>query len=285
MTSDVAKDLAQVPGNSEADCAAHVSANLRAMIFKHFVNVQVFENGHGHPLTEKMAQTWAHMLAIVLKESGGDSTNVTDMKGREVGTYKAMTNLKRWRAIFAHSLDYNKQTNFGLAQQSVDRLSSTFKVSSAGLDDFISHKGEINSGADTIGFVQFYQQFAQGRTEQSERPIKLKDLQSSDASSELKARSHRGVQYALWHCGTRFLFEEGRAGIEGQKALENAMASIAYCDMSGDDKDATSKCFAKWLTLCPSLNIDIALLSPDSYFQTRRARPVCAVTFKKLLRK
>jgi hypothetical protein len=98
-----------------------------------------------------------------------------------------------------------------------------------------------------------------------------------------------GLRAAVWHCGTRFLFKEGYAGAEGEKALEDAMARIAYCDVGAKNPNPANKaqaeCFARWVTLCPALNVDIAVLSPDSYFQTRNTPPMCLQTFQKLTKK
>ncbi|MBA3536692.1 MAG: hypothetical protein H0T84_08805 [Tatlockia sp.] len=78
------------------------------------------------------------------------------------------------------------------------------------------------------------------------------------------------------------------SGPNHPERLKNALGSIAYCKLgnakSGYGKNEfDEKCFAEWVTLCPGLNIDIALLTPLSYFATRNEKPVCEETFKRLL--
>ncbi len=79
----------------------------------------------------KVAQLAAKALSITLKESAGDPTCVTDMKGRSAGPQWDWTSPRastpRWDAqtvdnhLSRHNgVTYDKQTNFGLLQQSQD---------------------------------------------------------------------------------------------------------------------------------------------------------------------
>lgn len=280
-------EIATAPGKNDASCAK-VPANLRAMAFRHFENFQEMQNVQGTYFSERAAQRASHLLGMIPKESSGESTNVTDMKGREYASYKSVTSLERWNGLFSKNLIYDKQTNYGLAQQSMDRLVSCFKVKSQ-LDDFLGNPDDACSGADVRKALAVYQGFAQGRLKQGDRALSEKELRDPDASEDVKKRRKEGLDAALWHCGTRFMFQEGKQGPEGQKKLEDAMAGLAFCDTGSlapnMASDAQSKCFAKWVTLCPALNVDIAMLSPDSYFQTRNAPPLCEDTFAALTKR
>lgn len=280
----VQTEIAAAPGNDEASCKK-VDANLRAMAFRHFENFQEMQNVQGKYFSERAAQRASHLLGMVPKESAGETTNVTDMSGREFANYKSVSSLDRWNRMFSQRLTYNKQTNYGLAQQSMDRLVACFKVKSP-LDDFLGLPDDACSGADVRKALAVYQGFAQGRLKQGDRAIPSKDRRDPNASEDMKKRREAGLDAALWHCGTRFMFEEGKQGEEGQKKLRQAMDSIADCDTGSLAPNMASeeqaKCFAKWVTLCPALNVDIAMLSPDSYFQTRNAPPLCENTFAKL---
>jgi hypothetical protein len=97
---------------------------------------------------------------------------------------------------------------------------------------------------------------------------------------------------ALLYCGTKFLYRVDDQSIwtNQNSAFETAMASVAYCRLgnskTGYGKDEMDeRCFAEWVTLCPALNVNIALLTRLSYFQTRKIKPVCIDTFNRLLNK
>lgn len=284
-----ADEVRAAPGGDEAGCKA-LNPALRAMVFRHFLNFQEMYNAQGQYLpVDKTAEKASLLLGKVPKESSGDTASVTDMSGREYGTYTASTTLDRWRKMFDQKkIVYNKQTNYGLAQQSMDRLVTSFKISSK-VDDFLRTGDTTNSGQNVRRVLDIYQHFAQGRLIDKDRPITEKQLKDPNASAELKERAKAGIDSALWHCGTRFLFKEGYQGAEGEKALREAMQSIAYCDSGARRPDVKNvnqmRCFAKWVTLCPALNLDIGLMNPDSYFATRHAAPLCKETFKKLIKK
>lgn len=277
-----AQEVKAAGGAKEAACKKKVPAALRAMVFQHYLHAQALENAQGHYFNSAMVLKWSHLLGMILKESGGDPADVTDMNGKEVGSYKAMDSIAHWKSLFSHDLTYDKQTNYGIAQQSLDRL----QVGSPGsneYDRFLGAGANLTDGEYVMRLLGLYQQFAQGRLSNSDTVITKAELRAPNAPPDLVARAHLGVQAALWYCGTRFLYKEGYTGAVGQKTMEDAMASIAYCDVT--NISAGKKCAASWLTLCPALNLDIGLLTPDSYFQTRKTSPVCGKTFVALTTK
>jgi hypothetical protein len=276
---NVAADVRSAAGGDEASCAK-IDPRLRAMVFRHYENLQMVANRRGQYFTSLEATTAAHITNMILHESSGNSCDVTDMKGDEVNTYKPVTNLKCWESLFSSAkVQYNDQTNYGLAQQSPDRAEVSLAVNKI-VASHLPSDVEPTTKAGTFELFHIYQQFAQGREQEGDQPIP----QSAAELPENQARLKRGIQAALWHCGTRYLFEEGYQNAAGQAALEGAMQTIAYCDIGsgGTLNSDQQKCFARWLTLCAALNIDIAALNPLSYFQTRGVQPVCATTFAKL---
>ena len=145
-------------------------------------------------------------------------------------------------------------------------------------------KQKLNTAIAIRRLIWFYQDFAQGRITQSDMRIHERDL----AKPEFYARSQAGLKMALLYCGTHFMFRDGKNSEKLDSDLQDAMASIAYCKFGNatvgyGQSEFDEKCFASWVTLCPALNIDIATLTPLSYFATRNVNPVCEETFKQLL--
>lgn len=280
-------------------CTA-IDYNLRTVVFQNFLIYQGLGNAQGFYFTEKTATRYAHILAMIVKESSGDSTNITDFTGRSVSTSEADTNLQRWDNLLKLSIQrkiqMNTQTNFGLTQLSVDRLFVAFKLAHGkhhGKDFLMGKEGDKSANAVTLNtaiairrLIWFYQDFAQGRLSQNDSRIHVEDIYKP----EYNERYQTGLRRALLYCGTRYLFgAENQADWLNQYTnFEKAMASIAYCTLGNAEAGygktkVDEKCFAEWVTLCPALNVNIALLTPLSYFQTRGEKPVCLDTFKRLI--
>lgn len=279
----------------ESKCTS-IDANLRMAIFQHFAIHQELANAQNIYFDENIAHQWAHVLAMILKESSGDSTNVTDMSGRSISTYQSKTDLEHWKNILNLTLQnrikLNYQTNFGLTQTSTDRLFEAFHLAqNQGYDtEFLEGKEgsatrrkiALNTAIAIRRLIWFYQDFAQGRIVQSDERIHHHDINKPEFSSRYQA----GLKMALLYCGTQFMFHEAHQN--SKESLEHAMASISYCRVGNQSAYGKSTfdetCFAEWVTLCPALNIDIALLTPLSYFETRGQKPVCEATFKRLIK-
>lgn len=298
----LSKYVEQVLAEEDENTCRSIDFNLKMLVFQHFMIHQHMANAQHVYFDDRSATKWAHVLAMVLKESSGDPTNITDMSGHSVSSYKAQTNLRQWKKILDRTiksrikLDY--QTNFGLTQVSADRLFVVFHLAknrSYNIEFLMGKHGILTPrkvALDTAiairRLIWFYQDFAQGRILQSDDRIHQKDIKKPEFSKRYKA----GLEMALLYCGTRHLFHERHhiAGISYASKLQKAIASIAYCRLGtpkvGYGRDEyDEKCFAEWVTICPALNIDIALLTPLSYFQTRGAKPVCEKTFKRLINK
>ncbi len=268
-----------------------INPRLRKMIFLHFLVYQHLVNKRSVYLTEKNTYHWAHVFGMLLKESSGDPTNVTSMKGRAYTTYQAKSDLNRWRKITHSSqngkIPINYQTNFGLTQLSVDRLFVALQLAR----EPAYFKGKKQQGLNTAVAIRrliwFYQDFAQGRLTQEHDRIH----QHERGNPEYSARLAFGTSMALTLCGTNYMFREGYHKKEGGVAdLTKAMTSIAYCKLGSSKagygaNKINEQCFAEWVTLCPTLNFDIAMLTPLKYFATRDEPPVCQDTFNALLTK
>lgn len=286
--------------DSDKSCNA-ISWRLRKMIFLHFVIYQHMANVQSVYFNEQVAKQWSHILAMILKESSGDTTSITAMSGRSISTYQAKTDLSHWRRVLSLSkqsdIALNYQTNFGLSQVSADRLFITFRLAKSKLYDTEYLEGRegaetprkivLNTAIAIRRLIWFYQDFAKGRIEQSQGRIRQEDRYKP----EYYKRYDKGLELALLYCGTNFLFQEGYKNTEaGLHALKKAMDKIAYCKLGNPRSgygvnEMDERCFASWVTLCPSLNVDIAFLTPLSYFETRDAKPLCEASFKRLLNK
>lgn len=268
-------------------CAA-VNPRLRKMIFLHFMVYQHMVNKRSVYLTKKNAHHWAHVFGMLLKESSGDPTNITSMSGRSYTTYDAKSDLDRWRKIAKlsknGSIPLNYQTNFGLTQLSVDRLFVALQLARAPAHLIGEQSQELNTAIAVRRLIWFYQDFAQGRLTQAHDRIHHHET----GNPEYSARFAFGASMALLLCGTNYMFYEGYHGKASDTAeLTQAISSIAYCKIGDDTKgygknESNEKCFAEWVTLCPNLNFDIAMITPLKYFATRHEPPVCEDTFNLL---
>ncbi|RUR16001.1 hypothetical protein ELY21_13605 [Legionella sp. km535] len=296
LTDHVAEVMEE---EQDPNCNA-IDYNLRMILFQNFVIYQHMANAQHHYFQENMALKYAHILAMILRESSGDPTNVTDMSGHTITTSKPDTNLQRWNNLLnissQNGLRFNYQTNFGLTQLSVDRLFIAFKLANgrSHVKDFLEGKyGDASPDQVTLNtaiairrLIWFYQDIAQGRLSQNDEPIDVNDIYKP----EFTERYQNGLKRALLYCGTRFLFNVDNQPVWTNNNLifEKAIASIAYCKLGNEHigygkNEIDELCFVEWVTLCPALNIDIALLTPLSYFQTRKDKPVCIDTFKRLI--
>ncbi len=276
-----------------------INVHLREMIFQHFLIYQHMVNAQDVYFDDRTAHQWAHVLAMILKESSGDSTNVTDMSGDTLATNRSKTNLEQWKQILNLSnqsrIQLNYQTNFGLTQTSADRLIDAFHLAKDQRYDTVFLEGK--DGAATPGkarlntaiairrLIWVYQDFSQGRVMESEGRIPFQYINKPPFHEKYKT----GLKMALLYCGTGFMFRCKGDGCKMSKLLK-AMASIAYCKLGNQQagygvNEVDETCFAEWVTLCPALNIDIATLTPLSYFATRDQLPVCESTFKQLINK
>ena len=283
--------------DEEPQCKA-IDGRLKKMVFQHFLIYQQMANAQHICLDSKTAHQWAHILAMILKESSGDSTNITAMSGLSSSTKEPQTNLQRWNEISdltAHNrIPMNYQTNFGLTQTSADRLTVAFSLAKDQKYDTAFLEGRegaatprkipLNTAIAIRRLIWFYQDVSQGRIAESDGRIHQRDINNPAFS----ARYQAGLNMALTYCGTPYMFQEG-AEKEISK-LQKAISSIAYCKLGNPQtgygaNEMDKECFAKWVTLCPALNIDIATLTPLSYFATRNTSPVCEKTFNRLINK
>lgn len=292
MLDDV---VAALHEDKDPKCRA-IHPKLRMLFFEHFMVYQKMANAQDIYLSKDTAKHWAHLMAMTLKESDGDPTNITDFEGDSFSpSSNIISNLQRWRRILSLSaetrINLNFQTNFGLTQLSADRVFVAFKLASDERHDTeylegrygadTPYKVPLNSAIAARRLIWLYQDFAQGRIHQKDDRIHLRDSQKPENSERLDD----GVEAAIRYCGTKYMFAEGEGDIE---KLKEAMASIAYCKLGNAKNayhDVDEKCFAQIVTLCPALNIDIAFITPLAYFATRDESPVCESTFMRLLNK
>jgi len=277
-----------------------VDPRLRKLVFQHFLIYQHIANAQGVYFDSQRAHHWAHVLAMTLKESSGDPSNISDMQSHSITTNKPISDLDHWREILGlvheKRVKLNTQTNFGLTQTSADRLFVAFKLAKNQLYDTEFLEGRegaetpkkisLNTAIAIRRLIWFFQDFAQGRIINSDMRIHQADINKP----EYVSRYQEGLDMALLYCGTPLLYKEGVIDNDslGNMALRDAMASIAYCKLGNAQSGYGNNlidaiCFAEWVTLCPALNISIATLTPLEYFATRDVSPVCEDTFNSLI--
>ncbi|CZP66739.1 Uncharacterised protein [Legionella pneumophila] len=186
LTRHVAEVMAE---EEDKNCTA-IDYNLRMLVFQNFVIYQHMANAQHHYFKEKMVLKYAHVLAMILKESSGDPTNVTDMNGRSISTSKPGTNLQRWsnllKLTMQNGIKFNYQTNFGLTQLSADRLFVAFKLANGASHskDFLEGKNgyetpnrvDMDSAIAIRRLIWFYQDIAQGRLKQKKMNVLMRRI-------------------------------------------------------------------------------------------------------------
>ena len=288
-----------VDEETNKQCKA-IDPSLRKLVFQHFLVYQHIANAQGIYFDKQITHHWSHILGMTIKESGGDPTNITDFQSHSITTNKPMSDLEHWKEILGlvhqKRVNFNTQTNFGLTQMSADRLFVAFKLANDELYDteFLEgregaetpRKISLNTAIAIRRLIWFFQDFAQGRLNDSDMRIHQSDINKPEYAS----RYQEGLDMALMYCGTPLLYKEGVIDNDslGNMALRDAMASIAYCKLGNAQSGYGSNlidaiCFAEWVTLCPALNISIATLTPLEYFATRDVSPVCEDTLNSLI--
>jgi hypothetical protein len=191
---------------------------------------------------ELFAKSLAKLMGMVVKESSGNPSAVSDMNGKGSATsYKSFFKLNNSSGVMSRphysstelleklinqsGVTFNKQTNFGLAQLSSDRL-------------IIPKWG----GNYLI---------------EKQKMIKLMD----------------GKTFVEW-CMTKSIYKDSDAVL--QKYFND---NIKNCEM-GTSSSAKVKCFGRTINFCPRMSLELALEQPSSYFETRHASPICAELFK-----
>lgn len=181
-------------------------------------------------------------LGIMIKESSGNPTAVSDMKGR--GSRKSYIsffevnnsfgiqsrphygNIELLEKLLNQKLvTIDKKTNFGLAQLSADRL----HMSKWG-GDYLKSQAELISNISAKEFLNW--------------------------------------------CMTKVMFSDD------EKSLHTFFDDkIKNCKMSSKNLVGI-KCFARTINICPRMAIELSLKQPMSYFETKEAKPICEELFK-----
>lgn len=218
------------------DCESQTTPELRKLM-RDFYLIKRSQFKDSTEITKKLSK----LMAMMVKESSGNTCSVSDMKGR--GSYQSYSrffkkNNSKGVLSRSHKVDLNlcrelmnlseikidKQTNFGLAQISADR----YVMDSRG-------------GDELRGFFSFV---------------------AKRTSDEI-----------LMYCQSKQLFSDSSDDLKKHfETKKNCTPGIRNSD--------EIKCIGNWLTHCPTLNLEIALAQPMSYFETKSARPICHDLFK-----
>ncbi len=94
---------------------------------------------------------------------------------------------------------------------------------------------------------------------------------------ELKQLAASNPSELYDRCGASWGYHDDRSEVE-REYFELTKCDPSYRSAAG------VKCFGRWMMLCPTMNVSLALATTDRYFQTRNVKPVCAASFKVLAR-
>lgn len=185
---------------------------------------------------------FSKILAMGMKESSGVSAMATDMK------------LRGSRL----SLDSLTKDNRGREWGEVNR--STLATYHKLIDSkAITYNFQTNFGLLQMSADRMYPNF-------------LGDIIGRMAP-ELKSLAARDPEQLYRQCGAAYMYHDEPEAVIAEYA-ELASCEIDYRTVSG------VKCFGRWMMLCPGMNVSLALATTNRYFQTRKAVPKCADSFR-----
>jgi hypothetical protein len=245
----------------DASCVKRVPLNLRALFFEHFRYYVDHSKSH---LGEVEIARFAKVLGMSLNESGGASAAVTDMSGTGGVTslhhfYNTDNPGVSGSAAHTSSLDS--------LDQLLEITTETRKTKRKGKRTFtMKWNGETNFGLLQMSANRLDLNFGNHEDEIARNTlVAMRTLYASHPEEVID------------RCGTARMFKEPATRIR------EAFDAIQTCDASSKNKEEV-QCFGRWATLCPNYNLTLALIAPPAYFATRRSAPLCAKTFRKILK-
>ncbi len=187
---------------------------------------------------------FSKILAMSMKESSGVSAMATDMK------------LRGSRLSLQSFVQDNRGREWG------EKYRSTLDTYHKLIDSkSITFNHQTNFGLLQMSADRMYPNF-------------LGDIIQRMAP-ELKALAARDPQQLYQQCGAVYMYHDEPDAVIAE------YATLASCDVDYRTTDGV-KCFGRWMMLCPNMNISLALATTNRYFQTRKAVPKCADSFRVL---
>ena len=229
----------------DTSCSRRLPENLRQLFFEHF---RYYADHTKEKIGEDQIARFAKVLGMAPHESGGASAAVTDMKLN--GSRASLKNF------------YTTDNPGRAAPQAL--FSSTHS-----LDSLLALKTVTWNKQTNFGLLQMSADrltFGGGSGELASSMI-----------ADMKELYRYHPEEVIARCGTKLMFKDEDAEIR------DAFNSIQACKPGYSTKDEV-QCFGRWATLCPNYNVTLALIAPSAYFATRKAAPLCAKTFRNLLK-
>lgn len=229
----------------DASCVKRLPQNLRQLFFEHF---RYYVDHSKEKIGETEIARFAKVLGMAPHESGGASAAVTDMKFK--GSNETLRHF------------YNTDNPGKMAP-------APLYSSTNSLDELLALKNVKWDKQTNFGLLQ----------------MSADRLASAGAAGDLAASmivnlktlylSH--PEEAIDRCGASLMFKDSESD------LRQAFDEIQSCQPGYSTKEQV-QCFGRWATLCPNYNVTLALIAPSAYFATRQAAPLCAKTFRKILK-
>lgn len=226
----------------KTDCREKIPPATRQFIFDYFHSI-----AHTNPKVATANVTrFSKMIGKIFKESSGNPTAYSDMKGN--GSNNAVTvfyrsgqkaSIQMYENLRANkSVSRTHQTNIGLLQISADQLYWRPHVRGLFNETTELFNKDPKAGLKMCGTMTMFK--------------------DSEAKLLEKFNSFRNCKV------------HNKKKIVGKKTVP----------VLSDDEFS---CFDQWVSFCPSLNIGIGLKLPHAYFETSGAPPLCVAELKLIL--
>lgn len=229
----------------DSSCRIKTTSNLRQLMFEHF---RYYADHSKSKIGETEIARFAKVLGMAPYESSGASAAVTDMRSR--GSNET---LRYFRGDNPRN-DPEDEPGSHSSLASIDKLMKLQNVKFDKQTNF----GLLQMSADRLAMSG------------------SKDL-AAKMIVDMKTLYRSHPEEVIERCGTHHMFKDDAADI--RKAFDKIQA----CEVGYQTKEKV-QCFGRWASLCPNYNVTLALIAPPAYFATKKKAPLCAKTFRKILK-
>lgn len=228
-------------------CRARTTSNLRQLFFEHF---RYYADHSKTEIGDVEIARFAKVLGMAPYESSGASAAITDMK------YNGSNETLRF--FRGDNRKEDVEAAPGL-HSSVDSLNKLFRLEKIKFDRQTNF-GHLQMSADRLVTN------VGGAGDLAEKTI-----------LDMKALYKFHPEELIDRCGTRHMFKDDEA------VIRKAFDRLQTCEVGYLTKEKV-QCFGRWASLCPNYNLTLALIATPRYFATKNKQPLCAKTFRKILR-
>jgi hypothetical protein len=237
---------ALVPSTAEdVSCVKRLPENLRQLFFAHF---RYYVDHSKAKVGETEIARFAKVLGMTPHESGGASAAVTDMKFK--GSNETLHHF------------YSTDNPGRSAPQAL--YSTTTSLDALLALKTVKWNSQTNFGLLQMSADRLYSGGGAGE-------IAVSTL------TNLKTLYLSHPEEVIARCGAELMYKDAAEDLR-QKFDEMQACEPGYTTKS------EVQCFGRWATLCPNFNVTLALIAPPAYFATRSVPPLCAKTFRQILR-